>query len=95
MKVNKKQAEKLAKKFKINLDVIDFDEWQFGLNIELEHGKKFGAITNITNNKLELTAKIAIAHLIEFPDYYNRLMKMEAKAESYWEKHNKPSIFNK
>jgi len=95
MKVNKKQAEKLAKKFKIKLDVIDFDEWQFGLNIELEHGKKFGAITNITNNNLELTAKIAIAHLIEFPDYYKRLMKMEVKAESYWKKHKKPSIFNK
>ena len=95
MKVNKKQAEKLAKKFNINLDVINFDEWHFGLNVELEHGNKFGAIANVTNNNLDLTAKITIVHLIETPDYYKRLMKMEDKAEKYWDKRKKPSIFNK
>jgi len=30
------------------------------------------------------TAKIARAHLNEFPDYYTRLAKMEAEAERYW-----------
>ncbi len=27
-----------------------------------------------------LTGKIALAHLNEFPDYYNRLQKMETEA---------------
>jgi len=36
MKINIKQAKKLAKQYKINLDVIDFAEWQYGLNVELE-----------------------------------------------------------
>jgi hypothetical protein len=63
MKINIRQAQKLAKQYQINLEQINFDEWHYGLNVELEHGKKFGIITNITNNNLSLTAKIVIAHL--------------------------------
>ena len=37
------------------------------------------------------TGKIAWAHLTEFPDYYTRLAKMEAEAESYWAEREKPS----
>ena len=77
MKITKAQANKLAKDFNLNLDVIDKDEWHYGLNVELEHGKKFGVITNITNDNLDMTTKIVIAHLTEFPDYYKRLLKLE------------------
>lgn len=93
MKITKKQAERLGKKFKINFDIISFDEWIIGLNIELEHGTKF-KISNITNNGLDITAKIAIAHLIEDPRYYHYLSKLEAKREKYWLNHKKPDIFN-
>ena len=41
-----------------------------GMNIELEHGY-VNPITNVTNNDLLMTAKIALAHLMEFPNYYN------------------------
>ncbi len=41
-----------------------------GMNIELEHGKK-NSLTNITNDDSILTAKIALAHLLEYPNYYN------------------------
>jgi hypothetical protein len=34
------------------------------------------------------TGKIALAHLREFPDYYQRLDKLESAAEKYWE--NRP-----
>ena len=37
---------------------------KFGLEVELEHGNKISKLTNITKNTPELTAKIAIAHLI-------------------------------
>ena len=93
MKINIKQAEKLAKHFKINLDVINFSEWHYGLNVELEHGKKFGKITNITNDNLLLTAQIVIAHLNEFPDYYKRLLKLENSADKFWSTKKKQSIF--
>ena len=93
MKINIKQAQKLAKQYQINLEQINFDEWHYGLNVELEHGKKFGIITNITNNNLSLTAKIVIAHLTEFPDYYKRLLKLETAADKYWSTKKKPNIF--
>ena len=93
MKITKSQAIKLAKKYKINLDVIDINEWHYGLNVELEHGTKFGTFTNITNNNLSITAKIVIAHLTEFPDYYKRLLKLETQADKYWNSRNKPNIF--
>jgi hypothetical protein len=35
---------------------------------------------------VSLTGKIALAHLNEFPDYYTRLAKMEAEADTYWDK---------
>ncbi|WP_245618719.1 DUF5661 family protein [Methanogenium cariaci] len=33
-----------------------------------------------------MTGKIALAHLNEFPDYYERLEKMETEAEEFWDK---------
>jgi hypothetical protein len=41
-----------------------------GLNVELEH-------QDLTGGNLLATAKIAVAHLQELPDYYTRLEKME------------------
>jgi uncharacterized protein DUF5661 len=40
--------------------------------------------TNVTNDDLTLTGKIAWAHQKEFPDYYTRLGKLEAEADAYW-----------
>ena len=36
----------------------------------------------MTDDDVTMTAKIARAHLNEFPDYYTRLAKMEAEAEA-------------
>lgn len=93
VKITKEEAAKLGKKFKINYKVIPFTEWVFGLNVELEHGTQFGKVTNVTNNKLNATAMIAMAHLIEDPRYYYYLKKMESKREKYWKTKTKPSIF--
>lgn len=93
MKINKTQALALAKKFNIDLTIIPINEWKSGLNIELEHGKEFGKLTNLTNNNLIFTAKIAIAHLIEDPRYYKYLIKLEDKRKLYWKSKKKPIIF--
>jgi hypothetical protein len=37
---------------------------------------------------VSVTAKIARAHLNEFPDYYSRLVVMEAEAKAYWAAHD-------
>jgi Protein of unknown function (DUF5661) len=52
-----------------------------GMDVELEHGTA-DPQTNVTGDDLIMTAKIARAHLNEFPDYYTRLAKMEAEAEA-------------
>ena len=55
----------------IKFDKFTQEEFLEGINIELEHGT-INPNTNITNNDLIMTAKIALAHLNEFPNYYNK-----------------------
>lgn len=43
-------------------------------------------LTNVTNDDPIMTGKITLAHLNEFPDYYDRLEEMEEEAEKFWEK---------
>ena len=94
-KVTLKQAKHIGKRLKLNFEIIDLKEFRYGMEVELEHGKRFGAITNVTNDDLYLTGKIVLAHLVEFPDYYARLKKMESVAERYWAKRKRPNIFLK
>lgn len=85
---------KIAKKLKINTYVLDLNKLRNGLIVELEHGKrykKFGL--NITNDDLVMTAKIALSHIIEYPDYYTRLKILENEAKNYWKNKEKPYIF--
>lgn len=55
----------------IKFDKYTIEEFLDGINIELEHGK-VNQDTNVTNDNLITTAKIALAHLNEFPNYYNK-----------------------
>lgn len=67
---DKNDALFISKKLGITFDKFSIDDFVTGLNIELEHGS-IDPLTNVTNNNLEETAKIALAHLNEFSDYYN------------------------
>lgn len=55
----------------IKFDKFTIKEFLDGINIELEHGL-INPKTNVTDNDLITTAKIALAHLNEFPNYYNK-----------------------
>jgi hypothetical protein len=59
----------------------DLEQFRMGMDVELEHGTR-DPETNVTGDDVTTTAKIAWAHLNEFPDYYTRLAKMEAEAEA-------------
>lgn len=85
MKFNNKQAQLLASKYQLNLDVVPLNVFKYALNVELEHGTKFN-ISNITNDDPDLTAKIVLAHIQEFPNYYQRLKQMERKLKKEWNK---------
>lgn len=55
----------------VTFDKFTLDDLVTGVNIELEHGTQ-NLTTNVTNNDLIMTMKIALAHLLEFPNYYNK-----------------------
>jgi len=59
---------------------FDVDELRRGMNVELEHGLSDSG-TSATELDHIVTARIALAHLAELPDYYTRLAVMEADAE--------------
>lgn len=62
---------------------FDVEQFRMGMDVELEHGTR-DPETNVTDDDVTTTAKIARAHLNEFPDYYSRLAVMEAEAETHW-----------
>jgi hypothetical protein len=62
---------------------FDVEQFRMGMDVELEHGTQ-DPETNVSDDDALVTAKIARAHLNEFPDYYSRLAVMEAEAEAYW-----------
>ena len=68
------EAKKVGDQLNADWDKIDLEEFRIGLGVELEH-------RDITHGNMTLTAKIAIAHLKEVPDYYTRLMEHVEKAE--------------
>lgn len=68
---NLKDALYVASILGINFDKFSPEEFLEGINIELEHGN-INSKTNVTNNDLITTAKIALAHLNEYPNYYNK-----------------------
>jgi len=74
------EAKEIGNKLNIDWAKVDLEQFRMGLEVELEHGLR-DPETNVTNNDLILTGKIALAHLNEIPDYYTRLNKMEAEAE--------------
>ncbi len=60
---------------------VDLEQFRMGLSVELEHGSQ-DPETDVTHDDETITAKIALAHLREIPDYYTRLAAMERDAES-------------
>jgi hypothetical protein len=55
-----------------------------GMNVELEHGTRFPDL-DVSGDDPVVTVKIALAHLREFPDYYERLAAMEREGEAAWQ----------
>ncbi|MCI8461167.1 MAG: hypothetical protein HFE81_07185 [Bacilli bacterium] len=80
----KKEILEAAKMLGITFKEFNLDDLITGVNIELEHGT-ISPSTNVTNDNLILTMKIALAHLNEFPNYYNKDYGLPA-LERYLEK---------
>lgn len=61
----------VARILNVDFSKFSYNDFKRGINIELEHGL-INPSTNVTNNDLLKSAKIALAHLNEFPNYYNK-----------------------
>ncbi len=59
---------------------FDLEQFRAGMDVELEHGSH-DPQTDVTGDDPIVTGKIALAHMKEFPDYYERLERMEREAE--------------
>jgi Protein of unknown function (DUF5661) len=79
------EARRIGEEIGIEWSTSPFDaeEFRAGMDVELEHGLHDLA-TNVTDDDPHVTAKIARAHLNEFPDYYTRLERMEEEAKRDW-----------
>jgi hypothetical protein len=82
-RISAEEASNVGSALGIDWTKIDLEQFRHGLEVELEHGAR-DPETNVTNDDLRLTGKIAWAHLKEFPDYYARLDRLEAEADAYW-----------
>ena len=79
------EAKEVGEKMGIKWDKFNIDQFRRGMDVELEHGT-VDKNTNISNDGPIMTGKIALVHLNEFPDYYDRLEKMEEEAEKFFKK---------
>jgi len=76
-------AKEIGEELGIDWSKFDIEQFRKGMDVELEHGK-VDPHTNVTDDDPLTTGKIALAHLNEFPDYYDRLYEMEEEAEDFW-----------
>ncbi|HEX3236864.1 MAG TPA: DUF5661 family protein [Gaiellaceae bacterium] len=77
------EARRVGDEIGVDWDRFDLEQFRFGMDVEYEHGSH-DPQTDVTHDDLIVTGKIALAHMKEFPDYYERLQRMEAEAEQYW-----------
>lgn len=75
------EAIAIGEEIGIDWDTVAFDpeDFQMGLEVELEHGTMVGPDYNVTDDDPLLTGMIAWVHLHESPDYYIMLDEMEAQ----------------
>lgn len=82
-RITTEEAKSTGEQLGIDWSKFDVVQFTMGMNVELEHGT-VSPLTNVTNDDLVPTGKIALAHLNEFSDYYTRLEKMEKEAEAHF-----------
>jgi hypothetical protein len=80
----REEAHAVATELAIDFKALkcDLEQFRMGLGVELEHGLR-NPKTNVTGDDWNLTGKIALAHLNEFPDYYTRLAVLEREAAAH------------
>ncbi len=78
-----KRAKEIGDEIGVDWELVDLGEWIQGIKEETEHvgvlGKEKTAV--IAEGDLVASGRIAYEHILEVPDYYSRLEKMEHEGE--------------
>lgn len=85
--VSKERAQWLAQYVHLDLKKVPLAWWKWGVNYELANlaeTERVGGRVLYTNERDLLAARIAIEHLKMYPDYYQRVKRMEDAAIRYW-----------
>jgi hypothetical protein len=82
-KTTAEEARRVGDEIGVDWDRFDLEQFRAGMDVEFEHGSH-DPQTDVTGDDPIVTGKIALAHMKEFPDYYERLERMEQEAERYW-----------
>ena len=77
------EARRVGDRIGVDWDHFDLEQFRAGMDVEYEHGTQ-DPQTDVTGDDPVMTGKIALAHMKEFPDYYERLERMEQEAERDW-----------
>ena len=77
------EARRVGNEIGVDWSRFDPEQFRFGMDVEYEHGSH-DPQTDVTHDGPILTGKIALAHMKEFPDYYERLERMEEEATREW-----------
>jgi Protein of unknown function (DUF5661) len=77
------EARRVGDQIGVDWSRFDVEQFRAGLDVEFEHGSH-DPQTDVTRDDPILTGKIALAHMKEFPDYYERLERMEQQAKRDW-----------
>ncbi len=78
------EARRVGDAIGVDWSHFDLEQFRRGMDVEFEHGSH-DPQTDVTHDDPIVTGKIALAHMKEFPDYYERLERMEAEAEREWD----------
>lgn len=85
------EARAIGNKLGVDWGKVNSTQFYMGINVELEHGTR-SPETNVTDDDPEMTGKIALAHINEFPDYYTRLKKLEDEAKAALKEETSPAV---
>ena len=74
------EARRVGDAIGVDWTRFELEQFRAGMDVEYEHGSH-DPQTDVTGDDPIVTGKIALAHMKEFPDYYERLERMEREAE--------------
>jgi hypothetical protein len=77
------EAKRVGDAIGVDWTRFDLEQFRAGMDVEFEHGSH-DPQTDVTGDDPIVTGKIALAHMKEFSDYYERLEQMEREAEREW-----------